>query len=221
MSKKTLLCYIVCVLFLLTACSGKLPPTFEQEAEVSNSSNKQETLSAGDAPREIRFDSISEIGDFLSSEVRTQVNSSAETAEKSIYQYETQTNAVEFAEAANMVYYPVADVESGLSYHPVGPDGPCLSFIYVVDGIQYTFLYFFECQHDWVREDDPVFSCVQVGPYTVDFYREEYRFDEANNYLLGHIVIDGMHLTVTVKGDGCEEFDFSIFDFVPLSASTD
>lgn len=244
MKKQTLLCYVVCVLFLfsLTACSGGSQSVTQLRSETADTTGTQapsaggtvseqgteatdetrdQDPSVGEPMEEIRFDSISDIKAFFSEERKNQTNSSADTIDKNIYQYATQSEAVEFSNSANTVYYPVADIDSGLCYRPDGPNGPYLEMIYIVDGVQYTFTYYFDSRSAVVYEDGPVFHDVQIGPYTTDLYRRDHPHAD-RTYLHGRITINGIHMVVFIQGEDHEEkLDFSVFDFIPLSAAGD
>lgn len=220
MYKRTLLSFLVCFFLLLsmTSCADTHTPVSNQESGPSNSYAEQNPNSFIEPPTEVRFESMDEIKAFFSEGNVDQESSSVEIAGKNIFQYAAQSEAAKLANTANMVQYPIADAEKGLSYHANGPDGPYLDIIYVVDGIQYSFSYFYDCHAPMNYEGEPDYPNVQIGPYAINLYR----MDSNNPYLIGNTLINGFVSTVRIQGDGdMEKFDFSLFRFAPLSDVSD
>ena len=225
MKKKTL-CYLICIIFLLSlsGCADSPAPISIQENPTITPTENQNADSTPEPPidanleppvdAQIYFNSMNEIKTFFSEKNANQPNGSTELVDKNIFQYATQSDAVKFANTANSVQYPIADAERGLSYHVTGPDGPCLNIIYIVNGIQYSFAYFYECSTYDDFEGNPIFKDVPIGPYTVDLYR----FDHLFPGLIGNMTINGFVVSFRVQGVNVdEEFDFSAFDFVSLN----
>ena len=220
MYKRTLLSFLACFFLLLsmTSCADTYTPVLNQESKPANSTADQNPNTHIEPPEEVRFESMDEIEAFFSERNKDQASSSVEIAEKSIFQYATQSEAVKIKNTANTVQYPVADAERGLSYHTNGPDGPYLDIIYVVDGIQYSFTYFYDCHSPMDYEGEPDYPHVQIGPYAIDLYR----MDSNNPYLIGNTLINGFVATIRIQGDeGMDNFDFSAFNFAPLSDKSD
>ena len=222
MNKKVILCYLLCFLVLLslTACADDPAPVLKQEEGTSAPTEEQKPNSNADHPIEppvvVYFDSINEIGEFFFEEKNDPTDSSIEPSEESIYLYETQSEAEKLAETVASVKYPVADVKGGLCYHPYREeDTRILKLSYNVDGIPYRFVYAYDLHSAYTPEEEPAYSNVQIGPYTMDLYRtgtDDYPF------LFGSTVINGFRISVRIKVVGGEEkFDFSKFEFVSLS----
>lgn len=225
MKKKTL-CYLICILFLfsLTGCADSPAPASMQENGTTAPTDNQTSNSTPEPPidanleppvdAQIYFNSMNEIKTFFSEKNANQPNGSTELVDKNIFQYATQSDAVKFTNTANSVQYPIADAERGLSYHVTGPDGPCLNIIYIVNGIQYSFAYFYNCHSPIDYEGEADYPNVQIGPYAIDLFR----IDSNNPYLIGNTLINGFVATIRIKGnEGMENFDFSAFDFVSLN----
>ena len=226
MKKKAMLCCLICFVFLLslTACADDPAPVpvINQGDGNSEPSEEQKPDSVGDIPIEIRFDSMHEIEAFFSERSNDQINSSMQPAEENIFQYATQNEAVKISETAAVVKYPVVDPVDGskrvFRYRPSGPAGPYLSLRYRIDGIQYSFTYFYNLHSalDYAAEygGELAYSNVQIGPYVIDLYKMDHNIP----YLIGYTLIDGFVATIRIRGEGYEDkFDFSKFEFVSLS----
>lgn len=224
MNKKCLICLFVCLacLISLTACRAETPLVLSQQEETTRKDDTTPSTEHFDPSHIEEFNALTDIKNFFSDGSTVQINGLPNTAEKNIYQYEPQSNANQFVNAAASLYYPVANISSdavdfGSHYLPWHKE---LDIIYVVDNTQYCFIYFFDYDSDWYYGETPVYSDVEVGPYTIDFYELDKPHTEDQRYFLGHIAINGIDLLVKiqgVEGTPVEAFSFAIFDFVPFA----
>lgn len=218
--KKYVVSIIACVLLLtlLLGCDSRELDTMKQSGDAAEATELQESTSGGepqDVPVQIRFQTVNDLSKFFSTDSVCEEDSSTENNITSIFQYETQSKADKIVASVAGIYVPTENNRINAKYFP---NNQSMDIIYVIDGIQYCFIYFFDREDDWDYGEIPAFSDVQVGPYTMDFFQLEKPYSEGEYYLLSHIPVSGIDLLVRVQGEQYEEFSFEAFDFVPLSS---
>lgn len=114
-------------------------------------------------------------------------------------------------DAVNQALYPVAEMDEFKGQYYPGTRGVYL--VYKDDGISYIFSYGFGGCDNCDAIDDPVFTGVQVGPYSVDFQRERGAYPT----YLGHLSANGNCVKIIVVGEGLQSLSFEKFEFLSLS----
>jgi hypothetical protein len=171
-----------------------------------------------DVPANIQFDTVEDIYKFFAINGADGDKNAVEGSVGNIFKYETRSKAEQISTSMAETYFPKTDMSINAEYDP---SNQSMDSIYIIDGIQYCFVYFFDKESDWYYGDEPAFSSVQVGPYTMDFFELEHPHNEGERYLLGHTTIDSIDLLVRIRGtqgQSYEKFSFDAFEFVPLSS---
>jgi hypothetical protein len=212
---------LVCLLFLISliGCGAKENTTRREEkgegAGMKNPSLNQEHQ---DVPSNIRFDTVQDINKFFAINGASGDKNAVEGSAGSIFEYETKSKAEQISTSMAGISFPKTDAGVNAEYYP---SNQSIDSIYIIDGIQYCFMYFFDKEADWYYGDEPAFSNVQVGPYVMDFFEVEHPHNEGEYYLLGHMALDSIDLLIRIRGtqdETYEKFSFEAFDFVPLSS---
>ena len=132
--------------------------------------------------------------------------------------YVTDDEAADIYNTADMLLYPVASLpDDSVEMHATWyTEKNSLDIVYVIDDVQYRFLYFFGLDYQWESEEGPIAQGVKLGPYTVDFWAQESNVFDARYY--GYIKLDDVYVAIIVMGDGLDAPSFDDFRFVPLSS---
>lgn len=215
MKMKRFVCAVICIALLvgMTAC-GVQDCTEKPGETQQGQSGGQGSTQGGvqmQRPLTVDFDSIVEIKQFFSAN-----ETLSEGEEITVSKYHSEDKAETLSLAAREIYLPIAKEKENTPSASWSPSKEHLTIIYIVDNIQYRFIYFFADHYPWV-DDNPVAEDVQMGPYTLDF-----KTGEPGPYgscVSGGLQIEGtdVYLRVRVAGAGVEYPNFDDFDFVPLS----
>lgn len=239
MKMKRMICWIICMAFaiVLTACSsvketteGQEKITEGQEENLGEQQETQEETEPGQSsvqggvhmqqPVSEDFETIGEIKRFFDTSTVSSGNSLGASNIKGVTDYHSQTEALSISNTVNALMIPVAKKSANAEGFGAtwSPERKNLDIIYIIDGVQYRFIYFLKDHYPWVF-DDPVVEDVQVGPYVLDFETAEPPV-VADSCFVGGIQIEDqtVYLAIRVAGNGIESPTFEAFDFVPLSS---
>lgn len=220
------ICFVVCVilLFSMLGCSQNTPDTTQQSIETTGEIVATEptivvtepTIAVTDPTHQeeqhdplihIRFDSIDEVRGFFSED-------STNSEGKNIYNYESSDMAEKYVNALSGMYFPIMGTYISADYYP---HANVVQVIYVVEGIQYLFIYSFEPGSETDLGGVLAYSSVQVGPYTMELYQKEHKHLDGKYILYGILPLGDIDFKVRIFGDNYEEFSYEIFDYVPFS----
>lgn len=213
---------LVCVMFLISmlGCGARENDSVHQGGNGGRLDIKEPTSSNvhQDVPTNIRFDTVEGINKFFAINGTNGDKNTVEGSVGNIFKYETQSKAEQISTSMAEIYFPKTDMGVNAEYDS---SNQSMDSIYIIDGVQYCFVYFFDKESDWYYGDEPAFSNVQVGPYTMDFFELEHPHNEGERYLLGHLTLGSIDLMVRIRGtqgESYEKFSFDAFDFIPLSS---
>lgn len=213
--KKYIMRHIVCLIILLSllGCSTTSPLSETQQTDATSYLPTQDSVNH-DVPKHPEFHTLSEIKSFLDVSNASGDSSANEKEMDTICDYVPQSSAENISEIASSLLFPVTvKTELGATYFE---EYQSLDLIYVIDGVQYRFIYFFESDYVWNVEEDPAVQNVMVGPYRVDFWKLDHPNFAYQYY--GFVKTDRVYLRITVLGENVSDFSFDAFDFVPLSS---
>lgn len=220
------ICFVVCVLLLFSmlGCSQNAADITQQSIETTGAIVSKDPTIAATEPTilvtdptlkeeqhdpliHIRFDSIDEVRGFFSED-------STNSEGKNIFDYEPSDIAEKYVNALSEMYFPMMGTYISAKYYP---HANVVRVIYVVEGIQYLFMYSFEPGSETDLGGVLAYSSVQIGPYTMELYKKEHKHLEGKYILYGILPMGDIDFKVRIFGDNYEEFSYEIFDYVPLS----
>jgi hypothetical protein len=239
MKMKRMICWIICMAFaiVLTACSsvketteGQEKITEGQEEILGEQQETQGETEPGQSsvqggvhmqqPVSEEFDTIGEIKRFFDTSTVSSGNSLGASHIKGVTDYHSQTEALSISNTVNALMIPVAKKSANAEGFGATwwPESKNLQIIYIIDGVQYRFIYFLKDHYPWVF-DDPIVEDVQVGPYVLDFETAEPPVVFDSCFVSGiQIENQTVYLAIRVAGNGIESPTFEAFDFVSLSS---
>ena len=207
------LCLLVC--FAGSACSNKTTESNATNPTVQ-SENDANTMKSGPTDY-IRFTSVADIPKFISA-VNAQETYYSEYAKiYSVTESGAQKAARQFADNCGDIklFCPKSDI----IYDSFGGDYSVihnnLDTIWIINGIQYRFIYRIGSNTPIQRSDEPVLRNIKVGPFELDFYHGEDR-------LVGYIIDGTTTISMTVKPvtakiEQISDIKFDAFTIMDLS----
>lgn len=215
MNAKRIVLFGICtaLLFSLAACSiGNNSASNHGGAQSTDNNGENSSQSNVDYTPVDRptFDTMSEVKSFL--------DATSDGTTGHISQHVSQSDAATISSTAGTLLYPVLAIssdEAGFNAQWFN-DRTSMDIIYVIDSIQYRFIYFFGSDYEWESDEEPTVQDMMLGTYSVDFWpREHVNFDVQ---FYGFVKLEDVYITITVTGNEIEAPSFEAFDFVSLSS---
>ena len=216
MKKIFIITLLIGLLLATVGCSnGKTTESNATNPTVQSENNNATGTPPGDT---IEFDSVADIPKFISAVNSQETYYSEEYAE--IY----ATNEHSAARAARKFADNCSDIKlfclkSDIIYDSFGGDYSVmtnrLDTIWIINGIQYRFIYRIGSNTPIQRSDEPVLRNIKVGPFELDFYHGEDR-------LVGYIIDGTTTISMTVKPvtakiEQISDIKFDAFTIMDLS----